>query len=557
MAQQKTSLDIWFSYAGEQQPLLTSIVDYMTANEDDLRETVFTLDEETDFTALKGVRFLPKRYKSEDEQNKPHFRLPPGGDINALVEDIGKSFIKVIVLSKGYFKSPVCMRELCISLCSFHIKRGVFPLFLLVGFKNTENFFTAQTFKFQLKPNSSPVTKTLADALRIVHEDLEESEWKKVRGFDTTPSAKKAFQSILNSIENNLFIEERVFTSTDGGFLPFNGRRSKKHSQTLATDIYRFNFYSLKKLKLSCHQELMKRLYEHWKEDEFAGKLTIAHQKYDAVDFTAINSITEGVNYLNRTKTILNTLKKKRGFKKEQAISAVLSLVGLLALQLTPTLDAALFSYFGGANAVIEIKVRSTDTQNFTAALQTAVAFAASAGVGVRFRLIEDNFTLGLEHVKGVIFPQKLNIGNDVSTAVWQVLRELIRQIFPGVKCNFTDLNSLLNEDRNLIRQLHIVLTAFAEASRNNDIAALESTNFAIIACKRVLDESNIAANQLISEIEKIINDEQEEQAHLPFIILSEHASSAKQSNFSVRMTTDICGMIEYQLREIVQILQG
>jgi|GEM_PF-4152779 len=111
MAQQKTSLDIWFSYAGEQQPLVTSIVDCMTANEDDLCETVFSLDDETDFTALKGVRFLPKRYRSEDEENKPHFRLPPSGDINALVEDIGKSFLKVIVLSEEYFKSYVCMQE--------------------------------------------------------------------------------------------------------------------------------------------------------------------------------------------------------------------------------------------------------------------------------------------------------------------------------------------------------------------------------------------------------------------------------------------------------------
>lgn len=559
MAQQKTSLDIWFSYAGEQQSLVTSIVDYMTANEDDLRETVFNLDDETDFTALKGVRFLPKRYKSEDEKDKPHFRLPPSGDINALVEDIGKSFIKVIVLSKDYFKSPVCMRELCVSLCGFHIKRGVFPLFLLVGFKNTENFFTAQTFKFQLKPNSSPVTKTLADALRIVHEDLEESEWKKVRGFDVTSSARDTFQSTLKSIEDRVFTEGRLFFNSEKIFLAFRGRRSRRVAHDLSINLYRYSLHNLKDLSLSYHRNTMEKLYSQWRSTPFAAKLVNAlgcdseNKSASATNFLHLETTIDASRYISQIKTALGLFK----YKKDEAISSVLSLLGLIALQLTPTLDAALFAYFGGANAVLEIKVESSDSEDFIIALQNAMAFSMAVGIGVRFQLVKPNHDLLVENIKGIVFAKNLNASSDHAECIGNTLSTLVRQFLPSIHSKPININALTKEDKKVIRNLRREIAAFQESRRNNEYSSLVSSNYGFVACKKVVKNSHASINQFVTQIEDILNDEFEDQTRLPYITFSEHSLSSKQANFSVKMSRDISEFLEIKLLEICLFFQG
>lgn len=553
MAQQKTSLDIWFSYAGEQQPLVTSIVDCMTKNEDELRETVFNLDDETDFTALKGVRFLPKRYKSEDEKNKPHFRLPPGGDINALVEDIGKSFLKVIVLSEEYFKSYVCMQELCLSLCSFHIDREVFPLFLLVGFEGENKLSAKKKFNFELGEGADFEYLTLFDALCTIHKQLNQASWQSLRGFNIPHSKenfKKTLQDLLfNDLENGSTKNICKLSATE-----------ESCDASLTQGVFDYCYNKLKKLESYFQVQMADKLYENWLSSDYTKRL-VEFQKNDngnIIEFKHISSITDAMNYLKQLETAVKKLYLERTDISTKSFSSVLDLVGLVALKLIPSVDAALYSYFGGTNAVINIQVRSKGATSFTTALQAAIAFSASIKTGVKFNLVKGTEP-AIEDIKGVILGERFSIageqGNQRSPEPEYLLRELARKFLPGMKSDSENLSVF--EDSRLLRKLNFAICAFEDAYRKNYASSLESSKYAVIAFKKLLNESSHSINALIAKIEQAINEESDRAAKVPYIVITEHSDPSKATNFSVKMSQDISIAIEDMLNGISLVLQG
>jgi hypothetical protein len=107
------------------------------------------------------VRLTAKLYRLDEDgkgitkgQTNPIYRLAPGCAINELVADIANNPLRIMVISENYFKSQVCLNELCLSLCvrrraNQHIENNRLPLLLLSGFADDTKVLKDGEFTFE------------------------------------------------------------------------------------------------------------------------------------------------------------------------------------------------------------------------------------------------------------------------------------------------------------------------------------------------------------------------------------------------------------------------
>jgi|GEM_PF-4152784 len=452
------------------------------------------------------------------------------------------------------------MQELCLSLCSFHIEREVFPLFLLVGFEAEKSIFTSERFDFELQAGESLTNSTLHEALLRVHQQLVTSDLGLYKWIDNTEfNFRKSLQSTLAKLQNRVFSTSKKETSDENfGIILIEEKVDK--SREIPIDIFRFCFYLLKNLDFEHQGKLITSLWQRWQKEGIAEKLVKSQEQIygdETEYFKSIDTKERAENYLEQITTVLSELKAEGSIEPNKAFASVSNLLGLLMLKLTPSVDAALFAYYGGVNADLNIKVESVDSLNFILALQASLAFSIAIGSNVRLGMINSTTEAGIENVKGVIFPRALAASGQSTVTPEIVFLELVRQYLPAFPKDSLNEPGSLFKDGAMLRALRRKLIRFEDNRKNAKYLTLSSMDYGFIAFKHLVGKTSKSDVELIEKIENAINQDSEKEARVPFVVLSEHSEKAKQPNFSVSVSREICELVNYQLLEISQILQG
>ncbi len=195
-------IDYWISYSGHDKWSVEAIYRHMV--------------EINNAGGFKGVKLNPKKYQWKLNGGNWDYELDIGQDIGELIHVISNNVLRTVVLSKDYFKSPVCMQELCMCLCSDHISQHVYPLVQLVDFEDPENVLTTDKFEFVIptKPEDSKhqnryftniQDQTLAEALYQTHEYIRQSSKNTWQGYEFKPLSVEYFQSTLEKLAFKVF----------------------------------------------------------------------------------------------------------------------------------------------------------------------------------------------------------------------------------------------------------------------------------------------------------------------------------------------------------------
>ncbi|KZN52569.1 toll/interleukin-1 receptor domain-containing protein [Pseudoalteromonas luteoviolacea] len=143
---------IWVSYAGSQKDWVYELTKIFDQSPDTNIKLLTYLREEDSEGYSKPC--------SQEEDTAPTYIpfLKPTQRIEDLIQAIGASFRKIIVLSPDYLDSPYCMQELACILIHRHSNA---PFIILSGFTDLLHAFEAREYKF-LENNSYTLGQALA-----------------------------------------------------------------------------------------------------------------------------------------------------------------------------------------------------------------------------------------------------------------------------------------------------------------------------------------------------------------------------------------------------------
>ncbi|UAA39525.1 hypothetical protein KIH87_03980 [Paraneptunicella aestuarii] len=535
MNERITPLDVWFSYSGKQQPLVKTIVETMNAMEVTLIQEALKADEEKNWDDVKQARFTPKRYQHEDDSDnsKIIYRLPPTGNINLLVKEIAKSFLKVIVLSPEYFQSDTCLRELCLSLSAFHTSEGHLPMFLLDGFDDTSEVFLNGSFDFKISASDELKGKTLQEALIEVHKRLDPKMWELARDFDLSEEFRKNLPTQLDKLSSCIYAV------------------SQMSPEEIVREIYRYGFSSLKELNQNYHPALMESLYNDWKKRPYPQKLLARMEDGSdgGMSFSAIQSPVGAGVYLSQVLDVLDDFYSELVFNDNKAEESVMQLCGMVVLKVYDSMDAALLSYFGNVNSILGVKVLKNSDPNFNTALHTAIAFSLACGNNIKLQTPNGDLkgTKECDYVKGAILPHKTGITAN-TRQVEYVFQELVKQLLPHNGKPTIDLDAI-RKDKDLIGQIRAQLQIFEVASKQKNLRAMARAPYAFLALKEVI-KTNVFS-PVLKSVEDILNEGYDEKVHIPCIVIQEESRQTHKANYTIQMSQEISNMIFPKLQEI------
>lgn len=240
-------IDLWFSYSSENAQVVNDITQQLDVWKDspfddvtldslksavlgqklegfiDGEKTSIKTDEVDDL--ISKTRVAPKTYswevkKGPDGNIEKVYQLLPNESIQSLVFEIARSLLRVVVISEDYFRSEVCMQELCMCLMSNQVKHNVFPMHLSL-LKQPVDVFTSTKFEFSIpekrERNGSLVLSdsfvieqmTLPEALVLTHQYLLSKHGSEVYGFDTSEKSAEDFTILLTNLSELLFVPHK------------------------------------------------------------------------------------------------------------------------------------------------------------------------------------------------------------------------------------------------------------------------------------------------------------------------------------------------------------
>lgn len=444
-------VDLWFSYAGEDEAVASQLENLLSSEEGcQLRHFVESRKElttEHHISTEARLKIRVCKYKTEEhnpDSNSFVYHLMAGDDVRNLVLDISKHFLRVVILSESYFKKLVCMQELCMSLCSQHTKRNVYPLYISL-LNDPITTLTTDRFEFAIpsnaeqsaSPDQNGKKPTLAGALKETHDFLR-SEYGSIRGYDLTEKSSEDFEKILKDYSNKTFIE---FSDT-------------MDQASIQSAIQSFVFKTCKQIRNTEWQAtLTDRFVELLKKYPLSLLVNQQSSNNNAIsssNFECLNTVDSVTEFLQCIEG--EVLKHRDKFCGVSVAKELLwELCSLVILKAVRSVNAHFYPHLGAVNSMLPVYVES-EQLGFHSELLAGFAYA-------------------IAHNQSVDLMEEFN----PSAAETASVKRIVRSKLPKASPNDTDESELRQLVRYLLFAIDPELIAEMPA---NDVSLLESPDF-------------------------------------------------------------------------------
>lgn len=492
---EREMFDLWFSYSGENEEIVNDIYEslknweYMRFEptlthrfESSLRkvEVVSPSSEECDAFVdfIQKVRISPRKYqwmREEKDGKVTHVtQLPPNGKIESLVFQIAESFLKVVVISRDYFKSPICMQELCMCLVSNHSRLGIFPMHLSL-FENPAIVFTDETFEFGIPVSGKSGEEdgtlfnvpyeleplTLAKALFKTHQYLREKYGGSLYGFDMSEKTVNFFRKKLDWLTTSIYVQ----SCKDPDPVESASRIYEFALHTVQGKLSNWKKQNRQHLKRLMHKPSLKKLNLLFAD--FSKKWSFVEDF-----FAESREVAELIEFMKSVEDCLDTL--ELDVKQAEVYRSYIGQLSALAiLQCINAYSADLIPYYQRSNSLIP--VNSTRTINGNSSNEsTLLSYLAYAiAFDQILEINHDHFNQELNATSLVNASSRMENANDVesnTSGSYKLLKLLVNFYNPNTVKRLPRTFEEAKQDRVFIEEFYQDVYF---AHKRNEVAVL------------------------------------------------------------------------------------
>lgn len=490
MSEQVTALDIWFSYSGKQQAFVESLV---AALEDDslcadakakAKAEIITKD----LDHLGEFQLIPKLYArpDEDKESGKVYRLSPTENINKLVDEIASAFCKVLVITPDYFKSYVCLREMALTLSSFHIDKGFRPWLIWDESIEREVFSEKVERDFEIEEGSI-VTTTLLKALQEVHKSLSSKPINSFASFDLSAERRQKFKEILLNFKDELY------------------GNSSTPIPELAVLNYRYALTQVENLPKQQHQTVLKNLLKAWHR-KYGTKLYHVLTDNEHLDCDALVRQLEEFDlvedFLWDVKSRVDRTENSHLWAESKNCEGTMQFCIHILLAVVSKVDSAFASYYADIRSVLNTDLNEQNCSGIQKSISASVTFSVATGAPISIN--SEKASLSEDYFKTAISLWNMGIKSDSDTELISTLQAIQEQMFPlDSIIPIIDLHDV-RKNTHLINKLRNRLSTFYRASDSKKYERMSAIPMPfIVLSSLVSQEGNIA---FINKLNKFIN---------------------------------------------------
>lgn len=487
---------LWFSYAKEQADKVEGICSKLLSNHlESLVDTAISDSEGKNYQNLKHIRLTPLRYKKQnetDDGSRTQFRLALGEPIDKLTSEISSHMLRVMILSTDYFKSPHCMEELCMSLCSNHTEKEKYPALLLHDINTETTPLLEQEFEFVLDKSTNKVSKMkLTEALQTMHEKMTSEYFAQWTGYNLGESFRNDLPKTLGMVLNNLHATTEV------------------SQEEMVINLYRFTYNILH--NLSKTESIVDAFFTHWQENELAQNVLQKLGDANGSDFKKIANSSDGRDYLNK---LHQALKDGPDFIQNtpKLYPCVSLLCGLVVLKSYGGFESGLLAHHGYSGALVKVELVSDNEADPASVFKAYMTF--TLGYGHAPDNSEDILDRKTFNNISVIHREGID---STELAVETALKDLCHSFLP-----FEDIPESfdkLKEDQTLIRQLRRGIQNVERHRKERNWKLLRGEEHGFI----VLSESehfNAGQSDVLTQLDSILNEGFNEKVRIPCVVM-------------------------------------
>lgn len=513
----KEAHEIWFSYAVNDEDLVQGISDNVSRGQEHFSDSQNDL---SSYQHLKDVHLVPQKYKLLDEKNAAgepvyRYRLKGGDHISELSIDIASSLLKVVVLSKSYFKSPACLEELCLCLCSNHCESNVYPLVIIAepeGKNILSDNYTFQIPKISNKASSDnsfisseSIPTTLAGAMKQTFEYLIE-RYNILPGFNLQPKSLQDFEQKISNLSETIFFN-------------VSKKGNQNEHKNIALEAYRKALKLINNTRKTNHLEYINTRFKEIIRTEPIKTLISDHPE-EGIDiaskFNSISNFSKAGDFVELINKGLDNIRKELHKKPtKQILGELCSLVHIKSLQST---RAQLFAHFKKINSIISVTELNSN-EPLVRELFTAIAHSLTFEKTFSF---EDKWNH--ENIANVKVPGLINAQYQTSSPnekpsddLLRIISNLIEGCAPEILGQLPDNIEALKNNDELLEEIAEYIDDEIRNARNIKalVVSSEQRNYR-------------GSHALIQEIELLF---QNENVELPVIELKPSIHTRDSTN--------------------------
>lgn len=531
--QKKNKLDVWFSYAGAQKEFVKSVIDEL--NKDEVVKKACTQTEGVKGDGSIQPEIIAKHYITYHPQtDSPNFTLTASEAIAKLVRMIGGHFLKVIVLSKEYFDSFVCLSELYASLLSEHTEQGFLPAVILYDLEPSELFSGDERFGFRVTNDRAPITKkrTLQKALRKVHKSLHQTSHWLTRDY---PQEAANFDKKLDELSSSVLIVHKS---------------SSNKSKDVAVEVVRHVFKRSASFSTDVLTPRIKKLLDQWMNSEFGTAFAqkFAQSNAQKCIETAVTEVTNVPALIRFIKALEGTINAHHGqltrFHKAKEQLLELCITGLL--NVINRLDASVLDYMGDLKGILNIALRKELQEGSEGALESLVTFSVSSGQIPKSRL-DNSHQITFD---SVVFSLQPAIDPASSEEVLHILKSIHRQLCK-TECIANTLDEFIGHS-DYVDDIRAELESFYDCPKD-DVASLMKLPSVLLVLKDVTNTSGFYS--MLEAVEKIINPEHPDEPFLkiPTLVVRENRDLKDEPSYSVLLTSKESRQVIRHINQLIE----
>ncbi len=513
------SFPIWFSYCSNEGPLVSNIIDLIQSGQvAQCIESALSIIPHAQRQKYQHIKLVPYsdslEMRTDSEGNfKRLFRQAGTDSIDSLLRDIGTSHLKVILLSKAYFLKPICMYELCLSLCAKHSRKDILPLLVVVGFDDPGSVFDGEhDFYWQSKQTDEIQTMSLEQALLKVHRELRQDDGETYwREFDLSEGFEQVLTEKLKLWRKCVFetAEAVCAESTDKAdsvnLLLNADNCESEDNNPLVTQIYRYSHRFFAKTVFASDNQYLKAVYDNWLTSPGDCPLSEFIKTDKPFRYSDIDNFERASEYLGSLKKYLKDNSKvalQAGSKR------VYQLVVIVLLKALNSVGFTLRSIFGSKELPLEIFVEDEQVEfDFYTTQHAAMSFSIAHNFAPRVPKEIEPGELDSRCYPGATAPVSLQPDNSKSDKVIELLlQNLWQNLYPTLKANRFSLDSF-RKDKRLRRQLRLRIKDMDE----------DNQSFVLL---RYTEHGEGRGNfVLLQRMEKILNDGLDGWVSIPAVV--------------------------------------